>query len=166
MDDSRLVYSTESGRICPACKKPISKCACKKNQRAFNGDGIIRIWRETKGRKGKTVTAVSGFQIDADELKNVATQLKRRCGTGGSVKDGIIIIQGDHKETLLSELKKQGYKAKHLNWNTGFNSYRPIKNSGINKEGEWNENFKKGSASPKQRHQGTRKEDGKTDLVS
>ena len=58
------------------------------------------------------MTKVSGFQIDADKLTNFATQLKRCCGTGGSVKDGIIIIQGDHKETLLSELKKQGYKVK------------------------------------------------------
>ena len=58
------------------------------------------------------MTTVSGFQINADELKNLAAQLKRRCGTGGSVKDGIIIIQGDHRDALLSELKKQGYTAK------------------------------------------------------
>ena len=65
-----------------------------------------------KGRKGKTVTTVSGFQISADDLKNLATELKRRCGTGGSVKDGIIIIQGDHREKLVTELKSRGYKAK------------------------------------------------------
>ena len=58
------------------------------------------------------MTTVSGFQITADELKKLATQLKRHCGTGGSVKDGIIIIQGDHRDALLSELKKQGYTAK------------------------------------------------------
>jgi translation initiation factor 1 len=75
-------------------------------------DGIIRIQREVKGHKGKTVTTVSGFQIKADELKNLVTQLKRRCGTGGTVKDGIIIMQGDHRNVLLSELKKQGYTAK------------------------------------------------------
>ena len=75
-------------------------------------DGIIRVQREVKGRKGKTVTTVSGFLLDDDELKLVTAQLKRKCGTGGSVKDGIIIIQGDHRDALLSELKKQGYTAK------------------------------------------------------
>jgi translation initiation factor 1 len=116
MNNSRLVYSTESGKICPSCQKPVSECTCKKkktrSQTNIKIDGIIRIQREVKGRKGKTVTTASGFQIKADELKNLATQLKRRCGTGGSVKDGVIIIQGDQRETLLSELKKQGYKVK------------------------------------------------------
>ena len=65
-----------------------------------------------KGRKGKTVTTLSGFQLDDDELKDLATQLKRRCGTGGSVKDGVIIIQGDHRNTLIAELKNRGFKAK------------------------------------------------------
>ncbi len=116
MNNSRLVYSTESGKICPLCQKPVSTCTCKKkkprSQTNIKIDGIIRVQREAKGRKGKTVTTVSGFQINADELKNLATQLKRRCGTGGSVKDGVIIIQGDHRDALLSELKKQGFKAK------------------------------------------------------
>lgn len=75
-------------------------------------DGIIRVQREIKGRKGKTVSTVSGFQIKADKLKNLAAELKRHCGTGGSVKDGVIIIQGDHRETLIAELKKRGYTAK------------------------------------------------------
>ncbi len=116
MDNSRLVYSTESGKICPSCQKSVSECTCiKKKPRSQTNikiDGIIRVQREAKGRKGKTVTTVSGFQINADELKNLATQLKRRCGTGGSVKDGIIIIQGDHRDTLISELKNRGFKAK------------------------------------------------------
>ncbi len=116
MDNSRLVYSTETGKICPLCQKPVSECTCKKkksrSQTNIKIDGIIRVQREVKGRKGKTVTTVSGFQINADELKNLATHLKRRCGTGGSVKDGVIIIQGDHRDALLSELKKQGFKAK------------------------------------------------------
>jgi len=116
MDNSRLVYSTESGKLCVLCQKPVSGCTCKKNtsksQASVKIDGIIRVQREVKGRKGKTVTTVSGFQINADELKNLATQLKRRCGTGGSVKDGVIIIQGDHRDTLVTELKKRGFKAK------------------------------------------------------
>ena len=116
MNNSRLVYSTESGKICPICQKPVSACTCKKkiqkSQTNIKIDGIIRVQREVKGRKGKTVTVVSGFQINADELKNLATQLKRRCETGGSVKDGVIIIQGDHRDTLITELKNRGFKAK------------------------------------------------------
>ncbi len=116
MDNSRLVYSTETGKICPSCQKPVSDCTCKKkksrSQTKIKYDGIIRVQREVKGRKGKTVTTVSGFQINANELKNLATQLKRRCGTGGSVKDGIIIIQGDHRDTLITELKNRGFQAK------------------------------------------------------
>ena len=115
MDNSRLVYSTESGKTCPSCQKPVSKCTCKKKSRSQTNikyDGIIRIQREVKGRKGKTVTTVSAFQLADDELKNLATQLKRHCGTGGSVKDGVIIIQGDHRDTLITELKNRGFKAK------------------------------------------------------
>ena len=116
MNNSRLVYSTESGKICPSCQKPVSACTCKrkksKPQSNIKYDGIIRVQREVKGRKGKTVTTVSGFQIKADELKNLATDLKRHCGTGGSVKDGVIIIQGDHRDTLITELKNRGFKAK------------------------------------------------------
>jgi len=116
MDNSNLVYSSETGRICPACQKPVLKCSCQKKkasaQPGIKYDGIIRVQREVKGRKGKTVTTVAGFQITADELKLLATQLKRRCGTGGSVKGGMIIIQGDHRNTLITELKKRGFKAK------------------------------------------------------
>jgi translation initiation factor 1 len=116
MDNSRLVYSTESGRICPLCKKPVADCTCKKKKQKSPAqikiDGIIRVQREVKGRKGKIVTTVSGLQLNADELKNLATELKRRCGTGGSVKDGIIIIQGDHRSTLIAELTNRGYTAK------------------------------------------------------
>ena len=116
MDNSRLVYSTESGKTCSLCQKPVSKCTCKikkpRSQPNIKIDGIIRVQREVKGRKGKTVTTVSAFQLADDELKNLATQIKRHCGTGGSVKDGVIIIQGDHRDTLVTELKNRGFKAK------------------------------------------------------
>jgi translation initiation factor 1 len=116
MNNSRLVYSTESGKTCPSCQKPVADCTCKKkksrSQPNIKYDGIIRVQREVKGRKGKTVTTVSGFEINADEVKSLATQLKRHCGTGGSVKDGVIILQGDNRETLITELKKWGFKAK------------------------------------------------------
>jgi len=117
MSDSTLVYSTESGRICPECGRPQKKCTCKnrksKAEHREAADGMIRIKREVKGRKGKTVTMISGFQETDAELKKIASQMKNRCGTGGSVKDGVIMIQGDHRETLKAELMKQGFQVKN-----------------------------------------------------
>lgn len=118
--NSRLVYSTETGRICPKCEKPAADCTCKKKKPAtFNksqsgcpDDGIVRIRREIKGRKGKTATVIIGMPLDDNDLKQFVKQLKQRCGAGGSVKDGAIIIQGDHRQTILDEIKKQGYNAK------------------------------------------------------
>ena len=116
MDNSKLVYSTETGKICPACQMPALNCSCQKKKSKtpdnVKYDGIIRVQREVKGRKGKTVTTVSGFLFTVDELKHLAAQLKRRCGTGGSVKDGVIVIQGDHRSTLITELKNRGFIAK------------------------------------------------------
>jgi translation initiation factor 1 len=120
MNDSRLVYSTEKGRICPACGKPVSACSCKKRKvvkadrqsTSYPSDGTIRIRREVKGREGKTVTAVFGVPLEDEELQKFARTLKCRCGAGGSVKDGVIVIQGDHRQTLLDEIKKHGYTAK------------------------------------------------------
>ena len=106
MNNTRLVYSTESGRICPSCGNPAAKCACKKKKTAkqqpiYSKDKIVKIRREVKGRKGKTVTAVLGVPLDDKKLHQFAKTLKRLCGTGGTVIDGIILIQGDHRETLL-----------------------------------------------------------------
>jgi translation initiation factor 1 len=117
MGDNRLVYSTELGRICPSCGNTTAKCTCKKEKTSkklstYPNDGIVRIRREVKGRKGKTVTAVFGVPLSDGELKQFAKILKQKCGTGGSVKDGVIIIQGDHRETLLKEIKQQGYTVK------------------------------------------------------
>ena len=117
MDNNRLVYSTGSGQICPSCGRPTKKCTCKKKkavkkQSVYPGDGIIRIRREVKSRKGKTVTTILGVPLADRDLKQFAKILKRKCGSGGSVKDGAIIIQGDHRETLLNEIKQQGYTVK------------------------------------------------------
>ncbi len=117
MGNTRLVYSTESGRLCPSCGHPTAKCTCEKKKTAkkqsiYPNDGIVRIRREVKGRKGKTVTAVLGIPHDDKKLKQFAKTLKRLCGTGGAVKDGVIIIQGDHREALLKEIKQQGYNVK------------------------------------------------------
>ncbi|MCO6056556.1 translation initiation factor Sui1 [Pseudomonas sp. MOB-449] len=108
---SGLVYSTDSGRHCPDCRQPIDACICKQTV-VPAGDGIARVRRETKGRGGKTVTTVSGVPLAEDALKELATALKRRCGTGGALKDGVIEIQGDHVDLLLEELAKRGFKAK------------------------------------------------------
>ena len=116
MGESRLVYSTDTGRMCPKCGQPQSRCVCKKKRsKAENrdvGDGIIRIKREVKGRKGKTVTTISGFQENDATLKKIASELKNRCGTGGSVKNSVIMIQGDHIENVMAELKRRGFKVK------------------------------------------------------
>ena len=116
MKNSRLVYSTETGSICPTCQRPVSGCTCKKKrpepQSQFKSDGIIRIQRETKGRKGKTVTSVFGFDLDYQALKALAKDLKQHCGTGGSVKDGVIVLQGDHRDTVKGFLEEKGYRVK------------------------------------------------------
>jgi translation initiation factor 1 len=65
-----------------------------------------------KGRKGKTVSVVYGFDLKDNELRNLAKELKRKCGTGGSIKDGAIIIQGAHRERLMAELKQRGFNVK------------------------------------------------------
>ena len=117
MGNTRLVYSTESGRICSSCGHPTTKCTCKKKKTAkkqstYPNDGIVRIRREVKGRKGKTVTAIFDVPLDDKKLKQFAKTLKRLCGTGGTVKNGVIIIQGDHREILLDQIEKQGYTVK------------------------------------------------------
>lgn len=112
--NSRLVYSTEVGRVCPKCKQSKGKCTCgqKKRSPAIPSDGTIRIQREVKGRRGKTASVLYGCHLNTDELKKLAARLKQVCGTGGSVKEGVIIIQGDHRQKILTELKSQGLKAK------------------------------------------------------
>ncbi len=106
-----VVYSTEWGEMCPKCGKPKAQCICKKVAHA-KSDGIVRVQRESKGRKGKTVTLISGIPLEDDALKTLLGDLKRSCGAGGSMKDGIIEIQGDHRDTLFSELKKRGFTVK------------------------------------------------------
>lgn len=107
-----LVYSTDTGRMCPQCRRPIDDCICGKPRPAPAGDGIVRVSRETKGRKGKGVTLVKGLAVDEAELIRTAKQLKASCGSGGTVKDGVIEIQGDHCDAVIAQLQKAGWTVK------------------------------------------------------
>lgn len=113
---SRLVYSSESGRICPRCEKYFEHCACKNAKQqavpTVKNDGIVRVGRETKGRKGKGVTTVTGVPLVGDDLKQLAKEFKQKCGTGGTLKDGVIEIQGDHRDQLIELLKVKGWQVK------------------------------------------------------
>jgi len=110
--NSRLVYSSESGRMCPDCGHPADACRCRKGNTAPASDGIVRIRRETKGRNGKAMTVITGVPLEPEALKEFGQTLKKRCATGGTVKDGVIEIQGDHLELLIDVLKKQGWTVK------------------------------------------------------
>ena len=98
--------------MCPGCGKPVAECVCRKESVIPQGDGIVRVSRETKGHKGKGVTLVTGVPLDETGLQKLATELKRRCGAGGTVKGATIEIQGDHRDLLAAELAKRGYTVK------------------------------------------------------
>jgi translation initiation factor 1 len=100
--DDKLVYSTGKGRIAPPPERPLVP----------RGDGVVRVRRETQGRGGKTVTTIRGLGASEDELKHLAGELKRLCGSGGSVKDWAIEIQGDHRDKIVTALQQRGYTVK------------------------------------------------------
>ena len=109
-----IVYSTGVGRICPGCRRPIADCACKdaKGRSLKPAAGPVRVARQVQGRAGKGVTVVTGLPLDEAALAQLAAELKRRCGSGGTVREGTIEIQGEHRDTLVAELQKRGYAAK------------------------------------------------------
>ena len=107
-----LVYTTELGRMCPACRQPVSACRCRAGATVPPADGVVRVGRETKGRKGKGVTTISGVPLEPGDLKRFARELKQSCGSGGTVKNGVIEIQGDHRTHLVDALRKKGWKVK------------------------------------------------------
>jgi translation initiation factor 1 len=108
-----LVYSTEGGRICPTCRKPLAACVCGKTAApGASGDGVVRVSRETKGRGGKTVTLVRGLALDDAELATLGKRLRSACGAGGAAKDGVLEVQGDHRERVLALLLEAGHRAK------------------------------------------------------
>ena len=107
-----LVYSTESGRMCPQCRRPVASCTCRQAAAPAPGDGIVRVLRETKGRGGKAVTVVRGAPGDAAALVKLGQELKAACGSGGTVKDGIVEVQGDHVDKVMALLQQRGWKVK------------------------------------------------------
>lgn len=108
----RLVYSTEEGQICPGCRRAQTRCTCAPAAPRTASDGIVRVERQTKGRKGKGVTVIRGIPLPPKEVVLLASRLKKLCGTGGTVKVDVIEIQGDHRDLLVAELKKEGWTVK------------------------------------------------------
>lgn len=108
-----LVYSTEAGRMCPVCRRPVAQCTCRKAAAAPPaGDGIVRVSRETKGRGGKAVTLAKGIPLDEAALAALGKELKAACGSGGTVKDGVVEVQGDHADKVVALLQQRGYSVK------------------------------------------------------
>ena len=98
--------------MCPDCRKPQLACVCGQIKVLPKTDALVRVSRETKGRGGKSVTLVKGLPLDAAALAVLGKQLKAACGSGGTVKDGVIEVQGDHCDALVATLQKQGYAAR------------------------------------------------------
>jgi translation initiation factor 1 len=110
-----LVYSTDHGRTCPGCRQALAACTCKSakaGRPAPAGDGIARVSRERQGRGGKTVTLVRGLPLDADALVALGKQLRAACGAGGTAKDGVLEVQGDHVERVMTWLQQAGHQVK------------------------------------------------------
>ena len=104
-----LVYSTDAGRMCPNCRRPIAQCICK-NAVAPPTDGVVRVFFETKGRAGKGVTVVRGLGLAEPELTVLGKKLKAACGVGGTAKDGVVELQGDHRDRVIALLQAHGFK--------------------------------------------------------
>ena len=107
-----LVYSTDAGRMCPACRQPVAQCSCGRAKAVVPSDGVVRVSRETKGRGGKAVTVIRGVALEPLALAALGKQLRTACGSGGTVKDGVIEVQGDHADRIMELLKAQGHTAK------------------------------------------------------
>ncbi len=107
-----LVYSTDAGRMCPLCRQPVGNCRCSSVVNRAPSDGVVRVAIQTKGRAGKGVTLVQGLALDAVALAAMGKQLRTACGCGGTVKDGVIEVQGDHRDRIVEMLKAQGLVVK------------------------------------------------------
>ena len=110
--NSRIVYSTGVGSLCPNCRRPVRECVCPKGAPGTAKPATVRVGRETQGRAGKGVTTITGLPLSLAEIETLATKLKKRCGSGGTVREGVIEIQGDHRDVIVAELNKMGWPAK------------------------------------------------------
>lgn len=113
--ENPTVYSTDHGQMCPTCSQPVADCVCHRapaSKKQPGRDGIVRVGRETQGRKGKGVTVIHGLALADADLQQLARQLKQRCGSGGTVKEGVIEIQGEHRDVCIAELTRRGYTVK------------------------------------------------------
>lgn len=106
-----LVYSTDVGRTCPLCRRAIAACICAVKP-VDKGDGVVRVSRETQGRGGKAVTVVRGLGLEAQALAVLGKRLKSACGAGGTAKDGVLEVQGDHVDKVIEWLQKEGQVVK------------------------------------------------------
>lgn len=107
-----LVYSTEFGKMCAVCGWPASDCRCSQGDSPPAATGPVRVARETKGRRGKGVTIITGIPLAGTELKTFAKQLKKQCGAGGTLKGAVLEIQGDHRDKLVEILRQKGWVVK------------------------------------------------------
>jgi translation initiation factor 1 len=114
---SRIVYSTGSGRICPGCRRPSAQCACRgrgsgAGSAAASAGAAVRVGRATQGRAGKGVTVITGLPLPPPELEALSAELKRHCGSGGTIREGTIEIQGEHRDRIVQELTRRGFAPK------------------------------------------------------
>ena len=110
-----LVYSTDSGRMCPACRQPLAACGCTAAVAAAAvpaSGGAVRVACETKGRGGKAVTVVRGLPLGATALAALGKRLRTACGTGGAAKDGQLELQGDQRDKVVAWLQQDGWTVK------------------------------------------------------
>ena len=109
---ARIIYSTGVGSLCPNCRRPVRECVCPKDAPGAVKLAAVRVGREVKGRAGRGVTTVSGLPMSLSDIESLAAKLKKRCGSGGTVREGVIEIQGDHRDVIVAELLKLGWPAK------------------------------------------------------
>src|ERR1700682_6152973 len=109
---ARIVYSTGVGSLCPNCRRPVGECVSPKGAPAAAKPAAVRVGREIKGRAGKGVTTVTGLPMSPSDIHSLATRLKKRCGSGGTVREGVIEIQCDHRDVIVAELSRRGWPAK------------------------------------------------------
>lgn len=112
IDLSKFDMTPEWSQSTPGSKLPPKKVQKQKMAPSQKNDGIVRVGRETKGRKGAGVTVITGIPSHPEGLEKLAKQFKQQCGTGGTVKNGVIEIQGDHRDLLVRELSALGYTVK------------------------------------------------------